>query len=175
VVVRTDDDPRLAIPALRGLLHDADPDAIVDDVATLESIVDAAVAPWRFTVWFLGTLAACSSLLVVVALFTTATLNVQQRRQEFAVRMAVGATGPQIRNIVLRHAITRSLAGLVIGCAVALAGTRLAAALLYGVQSTDPFTFAAVAAMMFLVTLAATYSAASRAARTDPSELLRGT
>jgi ABC-type antimicrobial peptide transport system permease subunit len=99
--------------------------------------------------------------------------SVARRTQEVGIRRALGAQQADILRLVLRQAITLSLAGIAIGIAGAFTLTRFLKALLFQVTATDPAVFAATAILFILVALAASYIPARRAARIDPMVALR--
>jgi putative ABC transport system permease protein len=85
----------------------------------------------------------------------------------------VGATPGRLVAMVLRESFARAAAGLAAGLLLAGAGTRLLSAMIHGVTALDPVTYAAVAVLMAIVVVAASYLPARRAARTDPASALR--
>jgi ABC-type antimicrobial peptide transport system permease subunit len=87
--------------------------------------------------------------------------------------MALGAQLRDVLTMVLRSGLSLALTGIVIGLAGALALTRLMTRLLFGVTPTDAFTFASVAAILFVVALLACYIPARRATKVDPSIALK--
>src|SRR5262249_61652568 len=99
--------------------------------------------------------------------------RVGQRRGEMGVRMALGARVADVLRLVVGEAARMAGLGIVIGIAAAAALTRLMSALLFGVGPHDPATFAAVAAALFAIALAAALVPAWRAARIDPAVALR--
>jgi ABC-type antimicrobial peptide transport system permease subunit len=98
---------------------------------------------------------------------------VTQRTREIGIRIAIGASKTQVLVMVLGRGLTLIGAGLVIGIIVGLATSRGIAGLLFGVQPTDPWIFAAVAGLMILTGMAAAYVPARRAVRIDPMQALR--
>ena len=99
--------------------------------------------------------------------------NVAQRTREIGIRMAMGARRSDVLRLVLTQSILPAATGVFLGLSVALALTRLMASLLFGLTATDPATFAAVALLLILVALAATYMPARRATQVDPLVALR--
>jgi ABC-type antimicrobial peptide transport system permease subunit len=87
--------------------------------------------------------------------------------------MALGATRRDVSRMVLRRGMILAGAGVIVGLVAAVGLTRLMSSLLYGVQPTDPITFAAVATLLLAVAFVASYLPASRASRTDPLVALR--
>jgi ABC-type antimicrobial peptide transport system permease subunit len=95
------------------------------------------------------------------------------RTREIGIRMALGAQAKDVIGLVVSHGFGLALLGLAIGIGTAFALSRLMASLVYGVRTFDPLTFAATAALLLLVAIAACYLPARRAARVDPMVALR--
>jgi len=98
---------------------------------------------------------------------------VARRTQEMGVRMALGARGAQVVAMVLRQGMRTIAIAIVIGLVASFAATRVLETQLFGVEPTDPLTFAAVPVVLALVALAACYLPARRASRVDPVVALR--
>jgi ABC-type antimicrobial peptide transport system permease subunit len=98
---------------------------------------------------------------------------VNQGTREIGIRMALGATQRNILNLIVRKGMALALGGVLIGLAAAFALTRLMRTLLFGVNSSDPATFLAIALLLAAVALLASYIPARRAARIDPMISLR--
>jgi hypothetical protein len=118
--------------------------------------------------------AARTSAIAAVGLYGVLSFSVAQRTREIGIRMALGARAASVRAMVLAYGLRLTALGLALGMAGALAATRLAGSLLYGVGPRDPATFAAAALTVGLVSLAAAYLPARRATRVDPLEAIRG-
>jgi ABC-type antimicrobial peptide transport system permease subunit len=98
---------------------------------------------------------------------------VSQRKREIGIRLALGAQGGDVLQMVLKQGTKIALVGVAIGIGAAFALTRLMTNLLFGVTAHDPMTFAAVAALLILVALLACYIPARRAMLVDPIVALR--
>ena len=98
---------------------------------------------------------------------------VSQRSNEIGLRMALGARPGDISRLVLREGMLLAAAGLVLGLAGAIAATRLLTSMLFEVKPGDPSTYAAVAILLAIVALAASYLPAHRASKVDPLVALR--
>jgi predicted permease len=137
--------------------------AQVDDSMTRERLLAALSA-------FFGGLAL---LLATIGLYGTLSYLVAQRRIEFGIRMALGATSRSILRLVMRDVTALLLAGIAAGIGLSLATTRLLGAMLFGIESRDPVTMAMGGALMAAVSLAAGLVAARRATKVDPMVALR--
>jgi putative ABC transport system permease protein len=173
LVIRTSGDSRRVTAAVHAEARRLDPRVVVDRVTTMEAIVSRVVAPWRFSVWMFTLFAGSAFALATVGLFSLVSLDVAQRRHEFAVRVALGAQRADVLRPVLLSAAGRALAGVSIGLPAAIAGARGIRSLLFGVGALDATTYAAVIAVMFAVVAVASYLPARRAADVDPLTLLR--
>jgi len=111
--------------------------------------------------------------LSALALFALMAHDVQRRRREVGIRMAVGARSADILRLFLWRATRLVAAGVAVGLAGALALTRLLAPALHGTRPDDPAALAGSAAVLTLVALLAVLIPARRAAHNDPTETLR--
>lgn len=165
---------RLAVAAaIQVQAKQLDPRVLVSGITTLEDIVNTELAPWRFSAWVFALFAGLAFALSMLGLFSLVSLDVANRRQEFAIRMAIGATNRHIIGGVFKSAGTRAGIGIVLGVAAAFISTRSLQSLLVGVELTDWRTYAAVVALVLLVVSIASYWPARRAASAAPLALLR--
>jgi predicted permease len=173
IAVRTSGDPLALAPALRRNVAAIDRELPVADIAPMTAVVGASVAERRFTMLLLTTFAVVAATLAAIGIYGVLAYLVGQRTQEIGVRLAIGATPGNVVTLFVREGAALTLAGVACGLAGALAVTRALSTLLFGVTTTDPATFAAVAAALALVALLASYVPARRAARVDPMTALR--
>jgi ABC-type antimicrobial peptide transport system permease subunit len=117
--------------------------------------------------------AALALGLACIGIYGVISYLVGQRTQEIGIRLALGAKRLDVLRLILGEGMKMAALGLLIGIVAALGLTRLMAKLLFGVSATDPLTFAAVAALLAIVALAACYIPARRAMRVDPMVALR--
>jgi len=173
VVVRFQGDGQGVPTAIRTGLQAMNRDQVMSSVQTMEEIIADSLAARRTAMIVLGVFAVLAVGLASMGIYGVISYIVGQRTQEIGIRMALGAR-PQdvLTNILGQGAMIIGL-GVMIGVAAAFGLTRLMANLLYGVSATDPLTFAAVAAFLASVALAACYVPARRAMRVDPIVALR--
>jgi predicted permease len=173
LVVRSALDESTVATAVRRAVQSIDPQQPVYRVRPMEGLLADSVAQPRLTALLLGGFAALALILAIVGVYGVMSYIVGQRAREIAVRMALGARRREVIGMVVRHGVTHAAIGVVLGCAGALAGTRLMSGLLFGLTATDPATFVSAAAAVMVAALAATAIPALRAARTTPVSVLR--
>jgi predicted permease len=142
-------------------------------VQTLDEIQARSMAQTTFAMTMLAIAATVALLLGLVGIYGVVAFVAAQRTREIGIRMALGARIEDVRTMFLRYGLVLIAVGVGLGIAVALATTRVMSALLYGVDSTDPVTYAVVSTGLAAVGLLATYLPARRASRVDPAVALR--
>jgi predicted permease len=142
-------------------------------VRTMQEVYDKSVARTSFTLVMLGIAGAMALALGIIGIYGVMSYTVSQRRREIGIRLALGAQGVDVLQMVLRQGTKLALVGVAIGIAAAFMLTRLMTNLLYGVTAHDPLTFVAVATLLILVALLACYIPARRATLVDPMVALR--
>ncbi len=173
LVARTTSDPLNMVSAARGAIRAVDPEQPVYRVMTMELVVADAVAQPRLTMVLLGVFAALALALAAVGIYGALSYAVTQRTHEIGVRMAIGARGGDVLLMVVRQGMRLTGAGVALGLIASFALTRLMKGLLFGVNATDPVTFAAIALLLSGVALAACHLPARRATKVDPLSALR--
>jgi predicted permease len=161
------------IATVRRLAHEMRPD-VPPRLRTIESVVSHSVADKRFTLLLIGVFGVSALLLAALGVYGVISYLVTQRRQEFSVRIALGAQASDVLRLVLREGAMLAIIGVILGSIGALALTRLIAGLLYDVRPADPISFVAVSAGLIGVVLLASFIPARRATRIDPMHVLRG-
>jgi len=173
IVIRAAAEPRLLAPQISRQLHQLDPDMPFAEVQTMDELVEQQTGGQRLTTALLVTFAAGGLALAAVGIYGVIAFLVAQRRQELAVRIAVGATPAAALWLVLKQGLQLATTGAAIGLLGASAAQKLIRGLLFGISPLDPVTFAGAAA--FLVAVAAIASAIPCAGvlRIDPARTLR--
>jgi ABC-type antimicrobial peptide transport system permease subunit len=171
--LRTAGNPNEAIATLRREAVAIDPAAASFEATPLSEYITASLYPQKVAAKLLAVLALTSLLLSAVGLYSVITYAVSQRTHEIGIRIALGARPGDVVSMVIRQGMLLTLAGLLAGCAGALAAMRLVASMLVNVSAADPATYAAAALLLGAVALLACYLPARRAAKVDPIVALR--
>jgi predicted permease len=173
VVLKTSADPLGFVSLLRREVQALNPRIPVSNPRTMESAFDAATSRASFTMSLLGTASGIALLLGLVGIYGVISYVVSQRTREIGVRMALGATAPSVRGMIVRQGLVLAGGGVFIGLVAAGAMSRVMSSILYDVSATDPITYAVVAVALVAVSLAASWIPAARAAGVNPSRALR--
>jgi putative ABC transport system permease protein len=173
VVVRSASAPQEVVSALQSAVLSLDNQLAIAHVRTMDQLLYESVAGSRFRAVLFAVFAVLALVLAMIGIYGVMAYSVSQRTHEIGIRMALGAHRADILRTILREGASLALLGVAIGLVVALALSRALAGLLFGVQATDPMTFAAVATLLLSVALAACYFPARRAMRVDPMVALR--
>jgi predicted permease len=160
------------VSAARGIFHDLAPDVPVK-FSTFADEMGGWLADRRFLLFLVGLFAAAALALAAIGIYGVVAFSVTRRTQEIGIRMALGAQRRDVLRLVVGEGARLAVLGVAIGIAASFVITRLLSSLLFGVSATDPITFAAVAVLLFLVALLASYIPARRAMRLDPNTALR--
>jgi predicted permease len=172
VAVRSELDPRLLAPAVRGVLHELDPAKPAHGLYALSDLVGATYARDRQLTLALSAFAAVAVLLSLAGIHGVLSHRVRERTREIGIRIAVGASSGHVLRLVARHGLKLVALGVVLGTLLALSLVRFVSGLLFGASGLDP----AVAWAVLLLPLAAllvSLHPAWRAARIDAAEVLR--
>jgi putative ABC transport system permease protein len=173
LIVRAGGEPAVAMAALRAVTRELDPEIAIPSVLLMDTALANTIAGPRFNMGLLIAFAVIGLALAAVGLAAVIGYEVTERTHEFGIRMALGAGAENVRRLALRHGLTPAFVGVVLGVGAALAATKLAASMLYGVQPRDPLTFVGVVALLVLVAFGASWLPARRATRVDPIVALR--
>jgi putative ABC transport system permease protein len=145
----------------------------ITEMQTMDTTIDRAQATTRFDLLLIGLFAMIAALLAAVGLYGVVSSAVRQRTAEIGLRIALGAEPAGIFRLVIGQGLGLSAAGIAIGFVAAAGLTRVMASMLVGITATDPWTFAAVILLFFLVAAVACWVPARRAAALDPTVALR--
>jgi putative ABC transport system permease protein len=173
LVVRTTADPRALVAAVQRELRAVDPTAAIENVKTLDQIRDESLAPRTFAMRLLVGFAVVGSVLTLVGIYGVLSLSVASRRQELAIRSALGAQRKDIRKLVFGEGFRLIAGGVLGGIALAMVLSRVLRSFLFEVQPGDPATLIVVGALFLGVGLLACWMPVRRAGKVDPLEALR--
>jgi putative ABC transport system permease protein len=173
LAIRTGGAPPALVEHVKKQIWSLDAQIPVSDVHAMDDLIALSLAQQRFNMLLLGLFAALALLLAAVGIYGAMAYAVTLRTHEIGIRTALGAQRFDVLRLVLRDGAKIAVFGIASGIAGALVLTRLMASLLFEVKPTDPATFATVATLLALVTLAACYIPARRAIRVDPMVALR--
>jgi putative ABC transport system permease protein len=173
IVVRTARDPGAMNRMLANAVHSVNAKVALQQVRTMDDIVDESLVTDRFATSLFGGFAAVALLLAAVGIYGVMAFAVAQRTHELGLRIALGARHDDVIHLVLREGLALAGVGLVIGLFGAYAAGRALGGLLYGVGSLDVPAIAAVAITLLTAALVACYIPARRAAGVDPMTALR--
>jgi putative ABC transport system permease protein len=166
----------MAVP-LRRQMTKADANLPLYFVGTPKTQIDGFVAQNRIIATMFSIFGLVAMVLASVGMYGVMSFSVNQRRQEFGVRMALGAHYGRILKMVLRQGAVQLVLGLFIGLGLALTLATVAGAgiqsILFGVTARDPFTYSVVLTLVTIVSMIATLVPAHRATRVDPMVALR--
>jgi predicted permease len=173
LVVRTNADPAAMQGAIDAAIHSLDKNVPVYQVSTLDDYLSKSAAEPRFQAFLLTCFAAIALVLAAIGLYGLLSYMVAQRTLEIGLRMALGAQRSDVLGMIIRRGLSLALVGVGAGLAVSALVMRLIAGMLFHTRPTDPLTFAATAALLVFVSIAACCVPAYRAARLDPMKTLR--
>jgi putative ABC transport system permease protein len=168
LVARTAVPPMSIANDVRRAVWSVDKDQPVWSVSSLDDIVARSHGSTRFLAWLLAIFSAVALVLAASGIYGVMSYSVTERTHEIGIRIALGASADRVMRDIVGRGLALTAVALVIGLAGAAVLGRLARGVLFGVTPGDPATLAGAAALLALVSLAACYIPARRAARVDP-------
>ena len=166
-------DPTVVAPEVRRVVREAAKTIQVAQVTNLADQVDASIVPERLIATLSGSFGALGALLAVIGLYGLLAYTVARRASEIGIRMALGAQAADVRRMVMMAGLWWLAIGIGIGVSVSFAFGRILQNRIWGINSADPMTLAAVALLLAAVGLVACYIPARRATKVDPLVALR--
>ena len=173
LVVRSAINPESLVGEIRQEVSKLDPELPLSDVRTIQQAMDRSLVTARLTNSLLVGFAATALLLALTGIYGVMSLNVANRRNEFGIRLALGAQTSNVLKLILGQGLRLAIVGVAAGLLAAVAFTRLLKGLLFGISASDPLTFAVIAVLLIGVALLACWVPARRATKVDPLEALR--
>ncbi len=173
LVLRSRADRAAASETIRSSVRELDAGLPITGIQPLSDYVGFTLLPQRIAGNVVGSMGVLVLLLSAMGVYGVIALAVTERTREIGVRMALGATSADVLRLVVGSGMAMVLGGVLIGGLIAVGLTQFLASLLYGVTTTDAFTFGASSALLVLVALAASIVPASKAVRINAIDALR--
>ena len=171
--VRTSVEPASLAGAIRNEVQSLERNLPLGNPERMSERVANSLYAARMGAILLAVFGGLALLLASIGLYGVMSFAVSRRTREMGIRVALGARPGDVFRLVLRQGMMLVVVGLVLGLVVAAIVTRLLASFLYGVSTTDPFTFVAIPVLLMLVALLACYLPARRATKVEPLIALR--
>jgi predicted permease len=172
-VVKSSKDPRSLIPGIREVIREQDPMVPVAEVEAMGELYAASTSTPRTIALLLLAFAGGGLALGAVGIYGVISYAVGQRTRELGIRVALGAIEGRIVSMVVGDGLRLAVIGIATGAVAAMFAARSLRTLVFGVETSDLGTYLGVAAVLAIVSLAASYVPARRAARVDPLTALR--
>jgi putative ABC transport system permease protein len=162
-----------AVPAVRQLIREMNPNLPVTEALSLEEVTALGLIPQRLAAAVAGTLGIVGLALAAIGIYGVTSYAVSRRTREIGIRVALGADQRDVLRLMLRQGAVLAGTGVLIGVALAAAGSQVIKSLLFGVGGVDPLTYIGACVLFGAIALAATWIPARRALTVDPMRALR--
>jgi putative ABC transport system permease protein len=173
LALRTTTDPAALAPQVREAIAALDPEVPLDRVMPMTAYVGDALAQARLTLLVMAAFGVVALIMAAVGIYGVISYSVSQRTREIGIRMALGQEPWQIRNLVLAQGLQLIVASLGLGLVAAFGLSRLMSGLLYGINPSDPLTFASMSVFLLTVATLGCYVPARRATAVNPLAALK--
>jgi putative ABC transport system permease protein len=173
LVVRAPGNLAAVVDRVRQVVRTLDPGQPIEGVSTVDAIVSASIADRRFYAVATTAFSLVGLLLAIAGLYGVVSRSVAERVRELGIRIVLGARHGDVMALVLRQGMLPVIVGLAIGGLAAFWTTTLLRRFLFGVDTTDPVTYAAVSVTVVVIAAFACWVPARRASEVDPIEVLR--
>jgi predicted permease len=173
IVMRSSLAATILEPQIRHEIQNIDPGLPVFSVSSMDDVLDASLAPRRFSADLVGGFAGLALLLACIGIYGLLAYMVGQRSREIGLRMALGAGRGDILKLILRKGVILAGVGIVVGLLFAASTASMMATLLYGIHAHDPVVLLIVPLLLLAVAVLASYFPARRAAKISPIVALR--
>jgi len=161
------------VAAVRKIAANMDPNQPVYGIQTMSEVLADSMSVRRLYTRLLEIFAGLALFLSAVGLYSALSQSVSERTHEIGIRMAVGATGPDVVRLVFGEGTRHMLGGSVVGLSLALTLNRLLSSYLFGITANDPITLITVCGLLFAGAAAAMWFPVHRATKVDPMVALR--
>ena len=162
-----------AAAALQAVIAKDAPSARLVRVRSMQDRIDPLIRPWRLGAGLFGLFGALALIVAATGLYSVVAYVTTQRTHEFGVRIALGARGAHLSEMVISGALRLALLGAAIGVGISLVAGHWLEPLLYNESARDPLVIGVVIGALLVVSVLASFAPARRATRVDPLTALR--
>lgn len=173
IVLRARPGSSIQLADVEAAAHAVDANVPISHFRSLDAYIDKWLGQRRFILGLLTTFSALAILLAAIGLYAVLAYSVEQRRQEFGIRVAIGANHSDVLWLVVNDCLTIAGVGVVLGIFAAFWSSAFLKSMLFGISDTDFFAYSISVLLIFSVAVAAALVPALRAARIDPITALR--
>ena len=173
LVLRTAGSPAALAPMVRRVLAEVDPRITIAQASTMDELIRRSFAEERYRAALVSLFGVLAMLLSAVGTYGVTARAVARRSKETGIRLALGATEWAVVRQLVGHTLAGVGLGVLVGVAGAAAAARALAPFLFGVEATDPATYAAILSVLAAVSVAASWLPARRAGRVELARVLR--
>jgi predicted permease len=174
LVLRTSVPPMSLAKSAADIVRSIDPEQPVEDIRTMDAVLDETLGSQRFSAILLGAFALLALTLASVGIYSVLSYIVRGRSREIGIRTALGASTRDVVRLILVEGMSPALVGIAAGILASFASATLLEKVVFGVNAWDPLMLAGVAGSLAFVAFIATLVPAYRASRVDPLTVLRG-
>jgi len=173
LTVRSATDPSMLVPALRNAVHSYDASVPISRVQSMEQVFANSIDRERFITTLLAAFGMLALFLASVGVYGVISYAVSQQTHEIGLRIALGAQGKNVLARVIRDGMMVASIGVVAGLAGSIALSRSFETMVFGIEPTDPVTYAGVVLVLLCTAAGASLIPARRASKVDPMVALR--
>lgn len=173
LMVRASSDPNGLASALRSAVAQVDAELPLSRLMSMRAVIEYQKSGNPFFMGVLETFAVLALILAGIGIYGLVSYSVGQRRHEFGIRMALGATGSDVLRMILWQGIKMTAVGVAIGTLLALPLPRVFDSIFFGIHVREPWLYFIVAMAILVVAMVATFVPARRAQSVDPMTALR--
>jgi ABC-type antimicrobial peptide transport system permease subunit len=172
-VVRSSASPARIEPKIQEAIAAVDPELPISGFKTMDELAGVFLQEQRYMAALFSMMAVLALALAAIGLYGLISNIVALRTYEMGIRIALGASTSQTIVGAMKPGVILALAGIGVGAILARVTVRLLESMIWGIQPTDPVTFAATAALLLAVAAVASLIPALRILRLDPAKTLR--
>jgi ABC-type antimicrobial peptide transport system permease subunit len=173
LIARTAGEPGPLVEPFRRMMQSTAPNVPYAEVRPLKTRLDRFTRSWKLGATMFTIFGALALIVAAVGLYSVVAFTIAQRRHEFGVRVALGATGANLLGLTVLRGVLPAVVGIMIGLVLAILGGRLVSGMLYELSPRDPWVLGSASAILFVAAVLASVVPGLRVTKADPMEAMR--